>query len=64
MKIQGVNGIFSLANSQDGKLLAAGDSNGTITVWSVPEQKQLASFQASSWQAWAVWKARTECLWQ
>ncbi len=48
MKIQEVSGILSLAYSPDGSLLATGDFAGNIIVWSMPELKQLASFQASS----------------
>lgn len=44
------SGILSVASSQDGKLLAAGDTDGTIHLWSIPDlQKLLTCKGHRSW---------------
>jgi WD40 repeat protein len=45
VKIAGGTGITSLNFSPDSKLLAAGNQNGSITLWSVPEMELVAALQ-------------------
>lgn len=40
-------GVSSMALARDGGRLAAGSSNGTISVWRLPEAEQIAEFQAA-----------------
>ncbi|NEO58716.1 MAG: NACHT domain-containing protein [Okeania sp. SIO3B5] len=46
---QSFGGIHSLAFSPDGKLLAAGDSNGLVRLLKVPDGQQIATFQKHGW---------------
>lgn len=46
--------ILSIAFSPDGKLLAAGSSNGEVRIWQVTDDKQILSYQGHLDWVWSV----------
>ncbi|MBN3950383.1 MAG: NACHT domain-containing protein [Nostoc sp. NMS7] len=49
-----LRGVFSVAFSPDGKLLATGDSDGEVRLWQVKDGKQLFTLKGHTSWVWSV----------